>query len=92
VSDQVPHPYKKQENSYFCILHSSYFWIVNWQTKDDAPDDSKHSPNLQTWHIYIFHMKACVSHKGINPVKSSNCFMHHHFEHSKFLPYDNTEY
>jgi len=37
-------------------------------------------------------MKACVSHKGSNPVNSSNCFMHHQFEHSKILPYDHTVY
>jgi hypothetical protein len=60
--------------------------------KDAAPNDSKHSPNLQKWHISIFYMKACVNHEVINPVKSSNCFMHHHFEHSKVLPYDHTGY
>jgi len=61
-------------------------------TKGDTPSDSKHSPNLKTSHIYICYMKAYVIHKGINSVKSSNCFMHHHFEHSKFLPYDHPEY
>jgi hypothetical protein len=45
VSDHVSHPFKtiRKIIRLNILIFIKYFWIVNWKTKDFAPNDSKHT-------------------------------------------------
>ena len=45
VSDQVSHPYNTTCKIIVLYILIFIFLIVNWKTKDSAPEDSKHSLN-----------------------------------------------
>jgi hypothetical protein len=65
VRDQVSHPYEKQAKLQFCISQSSFFWIASWNTKDFAPNDTKHC--LTSMCSYFF-MNAILFCKGSSQI------------------------